>query len=152
MKKFNTFTYAEKIQWRIRILKSVIVLMLVYIVIVGELGGGDSRMMTDFAKNISNLIYFGGLIYIGRRISANKKLLKNRFLMREQMQEEQDERNQYLHDKSGGIVWDIMLVLLLFTTETTALFNMAAFYTSTAILAAAILLKVIFYRLYSHNV
>lgn len=152
MKKFKDLTYTEKIEWRIRIMQIVIVLMLAYIVIVGELGGGDSRMMSNFATNVSNIIYFGGLIYIWRRILVNKKLLKNKFLMKEKMREEQDERNQYLHDKSGGVVWDIMLIVLLFVTETTALFNMAAFYTSTSILATAIFLKVVLYWVYSNKV
>lgn len=67
------------------------------------------------------------------------------------MQIELDERNQYLHDKSGGIVTDILLLFLLFTTTTAGLFNMAAFYTSFAILAVATFLKLTFYWIYSRN-
>lgn len=76
--------------------------MLVYMVIVGELGGGDSRMMTDFANAASDILFFGGLIFVFYRIFRNKRLLKNQMLLKEQLQMEEDERNQYLHDKSGG--------------------------------------------------
>lgn len=71
--------------------------------------------------------------------------------MKEQMKLEQDERNQYLHDKSGGTVLDILLVFLLFVTVTTALYNMTAFHISIAILAFAILLKVGTYAFYSYR-
>ncbi len=63
---------------------------------------------------------------------------------------EQDERNQYLHDKSGGIILDILLVFLLFITVTTALFNMSAFYISLIILVVTFLLKVGAYLFYSY--
>lgn len=127
MKKFNHLAYVEKIKWRIRILWTVIIAMCVYMVIIGEVGGGDSRVMTNLAKSVSRIIFFGGFVYVCYRIFQNKKLLKNRLLLKEQMLMEQDERNQYLHDKSGGIVLDILLIGLLFITVTSALFNMPAF-------------------------
>lgn len=151
MTNFKDLTFTDKIKWRIRILRLIFVLMLIYIVVIGEIGGGDSRIMTNLATNISNLIYFGGLIYILCRIHANKKLLQNRLLLKAQMQEEQDERNQYLHDKTGGIVWDILFFALLFITVTTALFNMAAFNTAVTILAIAVLLKLGTCWFYSRN-
>ena len=65
------------------------------------------------------------------------------------MQEETDERNRYLHDKSGGIVLDILLACLLFITLTASLFDMTAFYMSLAILAIAVVLKAGAYLCYS---
>lgn len=62
---------------------------------------------------------------------------------------EQDERNQYLHDKSGGAALDILLVLLLFSTVTAALFSMAAFYAVFPLLLAALAIKAGLYALYS---
>ena len=150
MNRSDKMTFADKIKWRIRFLWLALAAMLIYMVVVGETGG-DSRVLTNFARNISGLIFFGGLFFIGYRIFRNKKLLKNRFLLKEQMQIELDERNQYLHDKSGGIVADILLLFLLFTTTTAGLFNMAAFYTSFTILAVAVFLKLTFYWIYSHN-
>ena len=74
------------------------------------------------------------------------------FLMEQlELREELDERNQYLHDKSGGVVWDILLIVLLGITVTAALFNMAAFYTSFTILGIAIVLKVSAYWIYSRK-
>lgn len=151
MKSFEQRSYTEKIKWRIRILRLLTVVMLIYMIVIGEMGGGDSRIMSDLANIASDIIFFGGLIYIVYRIIANKKLLKNRLLLKEQLREELDERNQYLHDKSGGIVWDILLIVLLGITVTAALFNMAAFYTSFTILGIAIVLKVSAYWIYSRK-
>jgi hypothetical protein len=115
---------------------------------IAELGGGDSRIMTETAHTVSTFIFFGGIIYIIYKISANKKLLSNMQLLKEQMRNEQDERNQYLYDKSGGIVVNILLVILLFTTCTAALFNMPAFYLSLSILLSVVFLKSVVYCIY----
>ena len=115
--------------------------MLVYMFVIGELGGGDSRIMTPLAGRFSRIVFFGGLVYVVWRIRQNKKLLRSRQLLQQQMKAELDERNQYLHDKSGGIVADILLAILLFVTLTASMFDMAAFYTAFSVLAAAILLK-----------
>lgn len=149
MKKFKELSYSEKIRCRIRILWLVLISMLVYMVVIGETGGGDSRVMTTLADDVSRTIFFGGMFHVICRIVHNHKLLKNRLLLKEQMKNEQDERNQYLHDKSGGLVMDVLLICLLFVTLTTSLFNMAAFYTSLAILVVAILLKLLTYLFYS---
>ena len=50
--------------------------------------------------------------------------------------------------KAAGIVVDLLLLILLFVTNTTALFDMAAFYTAFAILAAAVVLKGVTYLIY----
>lgn len=149
MKKYKNMTYAQRIKWRIRFLYLVIVAMLAYLVAIVEMGGGDSRVMTRFSDMISDLIFFGGLVCILSRIVHNKKLLRNRLLLKEQMLKEQDERNRYLHDKSGGTVLDILLVCLLFVTLTTALFDMAAFYTAFTVLALALALKAAAYWIHS---
>lgn len=141
--------YSEKIRWRIRISQVILILMIVYMIVVAELGGGDSRIVTNLANMVGDIIFFGGIIYVISRIIHNRKLLKNRLLLKEQHLTEQDERNQYLHDKSGGIVMDILMLILLFVTVTTSLFNMAAFYTALTLLAAAVLLKAGAYLFYS---
>ncbi|MBC8609539.1 Uncharacterised protein [uncultured Ruminococcus sp.] len=151
MKSFPRSTYSEKIRRRIRLSWTIIVVMLIYMVVVVELGGGDSRIMSDFATAASRIIFFGGLIYLVSRICYHKKLLKNRQLLKDHLRAEQDERNQYLHDKSGGTVLDVLLICLLFMTFTAALFDMAAFYTAVSVLALAVLLKLVFYYIASHT-
>ena len=151
MKNFEKLSYTDKIKWRIRFSWMILVVMLFYMFIVAETGGGDSRIMTDLANTASGIIFFGGMIYIIVRITHNKKILKNRLLMKEQMKLEQDERKQYLHDKSGGTVIDILLVFLMFVTVTTALYNMTAFHISISILAFTIFLKVGTYVFYSYR-
>lgn len=141
MKSWSKMKYVDRIKWRIRLWWLALLAMLVYMVVVVELGGGDSRIMTNLASTASRVIFFGGIIYIICRIVHNKKLLRDREMQKIQFQTELDERNQYLHEKSGGIVWDILLICLLFITTTTALFNMAAFYTAVTILLVAIICK-----------
>ncbi len=149
MRNYRELPYEARIKWRIRILWMVAALMLIYMVLLVELGGGDSRMMTDFASQASRVIFFGGLAYIAWRICRNKKLLKDRTLLKAQIRMEQDERNQSLRDKSGGIVVDILLIAMLALTFTTALFNMSAFYTSAALLIFTVLLKGMAYLIFS---
>lgn len=153
MKTCKRLTYTRKIQWRIRALWLLLTGMLVYMVLIAELGGGDSRMMTPLADKFSRIVFFGGLGYVIGRICKNKQLLRSRQLLpaSQQMKAELDERNQYLHDKSGGIVADILLAILLFVTLTASMFDMAAFYTAFSVLAAAILLKAAAYWFYSRQ-
>lgn len=148
MRKYKQLKYTQKIHLRIKMSYVLLVLMLIYMVIMGELGG-DSRIMTNLANFISDCIFFGGIIYIIARIVHNKKLLKNRILLKEQLQNEQDERNQYIHDKSGGLAVDLLLIMELFVTMTTALLNMPAFYTSLVILLVTLFLKAGLYFFYS---
>ncbi len=150
MKRFDHLNYKEKIIGRIRILWLILFGMLAYLFLISGLGGENPRIMTELEENTSRFIYFGGLIYVIYSIIHNKKFLQDRELLKEQMQIEEDERKLYLHDKSGGIVLDILLVLLLFMTCTTAFFHTIAFYTSASILAIAILIKVGAYFIYSH--
>ena len=137
MKSFESRPYSKTIRLRIAACWTAIVLMTVYMIVLVELGGGDSRMMTRTA----DLVYFGGVIFLGVRIHRNKKLLKNRLLLREQQEAERDERARFLHDKSGGLPMDVFLVLAAIAVFGTGLFNMAAFYTAFGLLCAAIALK-----------
>ena len=149
MKNFKPRTYTQKIQLRIKMSYFLLVLMLIYMVVMGELGG-DSRVMTGLANTISDFMFLGGIIYTTTRIVHNKKLLKNKLLLKEQLQSEQDERNQYLHDKSGGIALDLLLIFQLFITVTTALLNMPAFYTALTLLLITLFLKAGLYLFYAY--
>lgn len=149
MKDFKKRSFAEKIIWRIRGLWCLLVLMIVYMVVIGELGWGDSRVMTPLAEAISRILLFGGIGWVGWKIRKNNQLLENPWKIKEKAMLEQDERNRYLYDKSGGIVWDSLFVCLLVVTETSALINMPAFYASFALLCAAVVLKAAAYWLYS---
>lgn len=149
MKNVKNMSYGEQVKWRIRMLYLLLAVMLVYMVVVAELGGGDSRIMTELANRFSRLVFFGGMVYVISRIIHNKKLLRNRTLLKQQMLEETDERNRYLHDKSGGLVLDILLVCLLLITLTASLFDMTAFYVSFVILVITVILKTGAYLYYS---
>ncbi len=149
MKGFDRMSYTDKIKWRIRLLWGVLLLMLVYMVVIGELGGGDSRIMTRLANTASRLIFFGGMAWVIACIVHNRRLLRDRQLLQAQRLKEQDERRQYLHDKSGGAVMDIFLIVLLFATTTTAMFSMPAFYVCYALLWTAIILKGAAYLIYA---
>lgn len=118
-------------------------------VVVAELGGGDSRTMSDLASSMSRILFFGGMIAVGVRIHHNRKLLRDAALRKEQFVRERDERNRFLHDKSGGAVLDVLLLCIWFVTVTCALFDNAAFLASFAILVTALALKGAAYFAYS---
>lgn len=141
MKKWSNKSYSEKIQMRICLLWLLFAAMAAYMVIVSCLGGGDSRVVTNSADMFADIVLFGGMGAVIWRICQNKKLLKNRMMLKAQMLKERDERNQYLHDKSGGIAMDATLIFALFVTETAAMFNMTAFYIALTILFGAALFK-----------
>ena len=46
MKICKHWTYTKKIRWRIRALWALLAGMLVYMFVIGELGGGDSRTLS----------------------------------------------------------------------------------------------------------
>ena len=127
MKANKKLTFAERLARRNRILAAVLVLMTAYMSIVGELGLGDSRMMSPLAEKVSRIIFFGGMVWVAVQIGLNRKLMKNSELRKEKMLEENDERNRAIHEKSGGTVWDIVLICQLFITLTASLTDMAAF-------------------------
>ena len=139
MRRIHEMSHRDKVRWKVRLLWGLIVAMLAYMVVIGETGG-DSRVMTPWAQQFSNMVFFGGLIVVIWRLVYNKRLLKDQLLMRQDAAKKRDEREQYLHDKSGGVAIDILLVCLLFLSMTAAFYNMPAFYMSfaTLILTAAI--------------
>lgn len=68
MKTSKKLSFSEKIIRRNWILRFVLILMFVYMVVVGELGLGDSRYMSRMAADVSRLIFFGGMIWVIRKI------------------------------------------------------------------------------------
>ncbi len=133
--------YADQIKWRIRILWMMALAMLCYMVVVGETGGGDSRIMTRLADTLSSLMFFGGLGWILWRIRHHRKVLADRRLLQAQALAERDEYTRMLHLRSGGPVMDAMLLILYITTMTAALYDMALFHLSLSLFAAAAALK-----------
>ena len=151
MKNYRNPSFTAKIRTRIRVLWGIFVLMLIYMIIIGELKLGDSRIMTTLSVNVSKFILFGGIGYVIYRIVHNKKLLQYRSLLLEQQKQETDERVQFLYDKTGGIVVDILLVILLFVTCTAAFSNMTAFNISLGILVTTVSLKTGSYIFYNRK-
>lgn len=145
MKTFNNIPYADRIQWRIRGLWCLLAAMLVYMVVVGELHLGDSRIMSPLAETVSRIIFFGGMIYATMKIHRYRKLLASRRELKKQMIEETDERNRFLHEKSGGFVWDALFFVQLFLTLTASLADMTAFAFTMCTLGAMIAMKIAAY-------
>ena len=93
--------------------------------------------MSDFARGVANFIFFCGLGVMVWRLAHNCKLLGDRRRLKEQLLKEREERDRSLHTRSGGLAMDVTLLALLFITMTAGMYNMAAFYTAFAGLAAA---------------
>ena len=92
MKNYKNKSFKEKVKLRILMLRATIILMFIYIIILAEMGFGDSRIITGLAQNVSNIIFLGGIIYILRKISYNKKLLQDKLLRLDEEIKEADER------------------------------------------------------------
>lgn len=134
-------SYTKKIQWRIRLLWLALAAMLVFMVVIGELGLHSSKVITGFAYTAGNFLYWLGLFYIIGRIIINRKLLKDRLRLKEQQRHERDERNQYLHRMSGGWVMDVMLVLCYIAAVAGSCWSNETFYVAFGLLVCAALLK-----------
>ena len=134
-------TYTKRIQWRIRLLGLALIGMLIFMVVIGELGLHSSRVVTGFAYTGGDLLYWTGFFYIIGRIIINCKLLKDRQRLKEQQLRERDERNQHLHRMSGGWVMDATLVLCYIAAVAASCWSNETFYVAFGLLVGAALLK-----------
>ena len=149
MKAGSDGNYAGKIKKRIALYVVLLLLIFAYIFAVGEMGLGDSRKMSDLADIVSKLIIFGGVLLVIMKLIYYRKLLKNLSKMSLELQSEPSDREKLLYEKSGGIVFEILLYFLLVVTGTAALINEAAFRVSFLVLIVSIVLKVVTYMIYS---
>ena len=133
--------YTRIIQQRIRLLWLALFGMLVFMVVIGGLGLRSSKVITGFAYDCGNFLYWCGLFYIIGRIIINKKLLKNRLRLKEQQLRERDEWRQHLHRMSGGWVMDVMLVLCCLAAVAASCWSNETFYVAFGLLVCAALLK-----------
>ena len=151
MRTGSDVNQTKQVKKRIALYWISLFLMFLYIFVVGEMGLGDSRKMSELADVVSRIIIFGGIIFIIAQIVHNKKLLKDAGRMQMEFQTKQSEREKLLYEKSGGIVFEILFYLLLFVTCTAALANEAAFRVSFLILAVSVVIKVTVYAAYSRK-
>lgn len=135
--------YTRIIQRRIRFLWLALIAMLIFMVVIGELGLRSSKVITGFAYNCGNFLYWCGLFYIIGRIIINHKLLKDRLRLKEQQLRERDEYRQHLHRVSGGWVMDAMLALCYIAAVAASCWSNETFYVAFGLLFAAALLKLI---------
>ena len=133
--------YTQIIKWRIRLLWLALAAMLVFMVVIGELGLRSSRIMSDFTARTSNVFYWWGMLWIIFRIVMNKKLLKDRLHLKEQQLRERDEWRQHLHRMSGGWVMDVFLVIGWVASIAASCYSNEAFYAAYGLLFIAALLK-----------
>ena len=149
MKRIRDMSRQDQVRWKVRLLWLLMIGMLVYMVVVAETGGGDSRIQTRLASTFGSLAFFGSLGVVIWRLVHNRRLLKDKLLMKQEAAQSRDEREQYLHDKSGGLVVDVLLVCLLFMAMTAAMYNMPAFYMAYAALLLTAALKALAWLVYS---
>ena len=135
--------YTKLIQWRIRLLWLAVTGMLIFMVVIGELSLRSSKVITGFAYNCGNFLYWCGLFYLIGRIIINHKLLKDRLRLKEQQLRERDEYRRHLHRMSGGWVMDTMLVLCYISAVIASCWSNETFYVAFGLLIAAALLKLI---------
>lgn len=150
MKSYNQ-PFSKIVKKRIYTLWTVLALLLVFMVLVGEKGLIDSRYTTDLSRLSYKLLYFGGLIYTIYKIHYNRSLLKNKEKLQQEKILELDERTQWIHEKSGGLVMDILLLCLAAATCVLSFVDINAFNTSVSILLFTVLLKIAAYCYYKNK-
>ncbi len=142
-------SYTTQIRWRLRLLWLALAAQLVLMVIIGEMGLRDSRVITGFAYSCGNLMFWAGMIFLIARIVINRRLLRDKLRLKEQQLLERDERNRYLHQMSGGWVMDALLLLAYIGAVVGSCTEVAAFYTAFGLLVCAAILKGGAYLAYS---
>ena len=150
MRKILNMPHRDKVRWKVRLLWLLIILMLAYMIVVSETGGGDSRLLPRKVLTFGNMAFFASLGVVIWRLVHNKRLLNDKLLMKQDATKNRDERRQYLHDKSGGLVVDVLLVCLLFMAMTAAMYNASAFYVAYAALLLTAALKAGIWLIYNH--
>lgn len=141
-------SFTQKIKNRIYILWLALIALLILMITIGEVGIIDSRYTTQMSEIAYKLIYFGSLVYVIYKINYNKKLLKNSQKLKEEKIRELDERTQWVYEKSGGIIVDIIILGLTLFTWSLAFIDIFAFNTSVIILFFIVLVKIASYFYY----
>lgn len=148
MIKFDSKTFMDRVKFKVWVLRICLFLMIAYMLIVGESGLGDFRMMNLAGEIICKTIYFSGLMFIVIRFMYNRNLFLGRNKAMTEKRRREHERKYFLHEKSGGIVVDTILMLLLFASCITALWDIGAFYVTSGMLIVGVVMKVIVYIIY----
>lgn len=144
-------SFTQKIKNRIYILWLALIALLILMITIGEVGIIDSRYTTQMSEIAYKLIYFGSLVYVIYKINYNKKLLKNSQKLKEEKIRELDERTQWVYEKSGGIIVDIIILGLTLFTWSLAFIDIFAFNTSVIILFFIVLVKIASYFYYYYK-
>lgn len=144
-------TYPQQIRWRLRLLWLALAAQLVLMVVIGEMGLRDSRVITGLAYTGGSMMFWGGMIFLIARIVVNRRLLRDKLRLKEQQLLERDERNQYLHHMSGGWVMDALLILAYVGAVIASCCSVEAFYAAFGLLACASALKGGAYMAYSRG-
>ena len=147
----HTETWTRK---KIVILWVGLILMLIAMVLVGEGSGTillSGREQTSLAKDVTRMVYFGGLVFVIVRLCHYRNLRKNRLRMEEETLQYYDERRQLIHEKSGGLLVDILLIALMAAVFLLGFVNMAAFETALGVLLVTAGLKIGFYQYYKRR-
>lgn len=144
-------SFTQTIKNRIYILWLALIALLILMITIGEVGIIDSRYTTQMSEIAYKLIYFGSLVYVIYKINYNKKLLKNSQKLKEEKIRELDERTQWVYEKSGGIIVDIIILGLTLFTWSLAFIDIFAFNTSVIILFFIVLVKIASYFYYYYK-
>lgn len=149
--KNDSLPFSQVVRKRIWALWAVLALLLIFMVTVGEKGLIDSRYTTNLSQLSYKFLYFGGVIYTIYKIHYNRSLLKNKEKLRQEKILELDERTQWVHEKSGGLVLDILLLCLAAAACVLSFVDISAFNTAVSILFFAVLLKIAAYFYYKNK-
>ena len=146
--KHQRMSYVQALRWRVWALWAQLAVMVAYLVLVTELEALGILLVTDAADLFSRVLPLAAIVYFLVRIFLDKRQLRAQVSRLEQHQEP-ELRARFLHEKSGGVVMDIVLFGLLLASLITALVSLSAFCTAFFLLLFALLVKLAAYLLFS---
>ena len=145
--------YKRKLKKRKILFLSLLGLVICYVAVLIYLGAGDSRTVAPDAISFGSWCVLIILVYLLIRIKKISALLRQNDYntIKETMIREEDERNIWLYERSGGSVFLCSFIVTMMITITCSLFNNEAFFSSLITMASMLIIKVFFYLYNRHH-
>lgn len=96
----------------------------------------DPRQMTDLARTVQRIAYFGFLAYLIVCLVRNRRLLRERDRMEAREREEKDERRRFVSGAAERLTAQVFTVVLALAVFLASLLDMTAFAVLACVLAA----------------
>ena len=137
--------YEEKLKRRLIFCRVLIVTLLALMILIGVLSDRgvllDSRTMSRTAQMVPRLIIFGGIVLLLILHRRTAFLLSDRIARDRQRIAEEDERRQYIQQRSNSLTLEALFAIGTLAVLILSYVDMTAFTTAYLALLCGLLLK-----------